>query len=116
MGQTRDDAAGEAFQLDTLLRDAAMAWAKHARASGSRAGQYRFVFKPGAPPHDADPAKLSFNLSVTVEADDSADWATRIELDKFRGGHGKPLNKFDSRRFFRPINHLVPFPTHKQIM
>jgi hypothetical protein len=33
------------------------------------------------PADDIDATPVSFNLSVTVEADERAGWATRIELD-----------------------------------
>ena len=78
----RIDPAKEAFRLDTLLRDAATAWARHAQATGSRPGQCHFSYKTGTPLDHTAGSPVSFNLSVTVEADDEADWATRIEMDK----------------------------------
>jgi hypothetical protein len=77
----RIDPAREAFRLDKLVRDAATAWARHTRAAGSRAGQCIFRFNLGRPFEDPDAAPLRFDLSVTVQRDDTADYATRIELD-----------------------------------
>ena len=78
----RIDPAKEAFRLDTLLRDAATAWARHTQVTGSRPGQCHFSFKTGTPLDHTAGSPVSFSLSVTVEADDEADWATRIEMDK----------------------------------
>lgn len=80
--EDRIDPAKEAFRLDSLLRDAATAWARHTQEAGSRAGQCHFRFKSGTPLDDSAGSPVSFNLSVTVEADDKADWATRIEMEK----------------------------------
>lgn len=80
--QDRIDPVKEALRLDTLLRNAATAWARHAQQSGSRPGQCHFSFKTGMSPDQSAGSPVSFNLSVTVEADDQADWATRIEMDK----------------------------------
>lgn len=75
------DPVTEAFRLDTLLRDAATAWAEHSRAANSRAGKCIFSFNPGRPMDDPHASPPHFNLSVTVQANDAADWATRIELE-----------------------------------
>ena len=77
----RIDAEEEAFRLDTLLRDAATAWAQHSRSVGTRAGHCIFSFNPGRPLDNPGASPVRINLSVTVQASDSADWATRIELD-----------------------------------
>ncbi len=76
------DAAEDAFRLDALLRNAATAWAQHTRATGSRPGQFCFDFNPGKPPGGSGGSTVSFNLSVTVEANNTAQWATWIEMDK----------------------------------
>lgn len=79
--EDRIDPRREAFRLDALLRDAATAWSQHTRTVGSRAGQCIFRFNPGRPLDDNDSGPVSFNLAVTVRADDKTGWATQIELD-----------------------------------
>ena len=79
--QERIDPSREALRLDSLLRDAATAWSKHARSDGSRSGQCIFRFNPGRPLDDYEGSPVSFNLSVTVQSDDKQDWETQIELD-----------------------------------
>lgn len=78
--EERIDPSREALRLDKLLRDTAGAWSKHTRAVGSRAGRCSFRYNPSRP-LDESSRSPSFNLSVSVQLNEKAEWATRIELD-----------------------------------
>ena len=78
--EERIDPSREALRLDKLLRDAASAWSNHTRSGGSRTGQCVFRYNP-AKPMDESSDTPSFSLSVSVQANGEAEWATHIALD-----------------------------------